>query len=310
MGALVNFSLRNIKGTYFWSLEETTAASWVPMIADSYTTDQPHEIHRWLGGVPAMAKWAGERVRGKLVDSDLTVISDKFQSTLTFDVDDMRRDKTGQILRRISELGAKAATLPQRLFTTLLEGAHVSGTAYDGSAFFANSHTVGTVDNLRAPSATTPAAPTSAEMSAAILDAIQGLYSNMDETGDPANEFAKSFMIMVPTNMWQPLIAALKDVFTSAGVSNTLQSAMGMGLTITPVVNPRLTGTTSFYTARTDAPLKTALWQEESIGGESFKTLGMDSDNAFWRDEVAFGAKRIAQAALGRFELMTKSTFA
>ena len=237
-------------------------------------------------------------------------MSDKFDSTLSFDVDDMRRDKTGQIMRRVAELGMKAGTLEQRLFTALLEGGTASGTAYEGSAFFANSHAVGTVDNLLAPArAGAIGEVTTAEMVAAILECVQSQMGFVDETGDPMNEFARSFLVMVPTSLWQVGMAALKDVFTSAGVSNSL---LNTGLNIEIVVNPRLTtATDNFYCFRTDAPVKAGIWQEEVLGGgEAFKSLGMDSDNAFWRDEVAFGAKRIAQSALGRFELATKSVFA
>lgn len=305
-GQFSSFSLRNVEGSYFWSLEETQAASWVPLLSNMFTTDQPYEIYKWLGSAPAMAAWRGERKRSGLGDYELTVVSDKYDSTLAFDVDDMRRDKTGQIVRRVSEMGQKAATLPQRLFTTLLEA---NGTSYDGSNFFANSHNTGTVDNNLTYAAATGTQPTSAEMSGAILEAIQAMYGFLDDSGDPCNEFAQQFMVMVPTNYWQPLVAALKDVFTSAGVSNTLQSATGMGLSVTPVVNPRLSATDKMYTFRTDAPVKCGIWQEEELGGEAFKTLGVDSDNSFWRDEVAFGAKRIGQAALGRFELGALTTF-
>jgi hypothetical protein len=307
-GQYSSLSLRNIQGSYFWALEETQQASWVGDIANYYTTDQPYEIYKWLGGAPAMTEWRGERVRSSLGDYDLSVVSDKYQSTLSFDVDDMRRDKTGQILRRIAEMGQKAATLPQRLYTTLIES---NPTAYDGSAFYADSHTVGTVDNLLAPAAATPTDPTSSEMATAILDSIQAIVGFKDELGDPCNEFATSFMVMVPTSMMAAITAALKDVFTSAGVSNTLIAAQGMGISIKPVVNPRLTSSSTFYTFRTDAPVKACIWQEEALqGGEAFKSLGMDSDNAFWRDEVSFGAKRIASAAMGRYELSTKSVFA
>jgi len=307
-GQYSSLSLRNIQGSYFWALEETQQASWVNDIANYYNTDQPYEIYKWLGGAPAMTEWRGERVRSSLGDYDLTVVSDKYQATLSFDVDDMRRDKTGQILRRVSEMGQKAATLPQRLYTTLIES---NPTAYDGSNFYADSHNVGTVDNNLSASATAPTDPTSAEMATAVLDSIQAMVGFTDENGDPCNEFATSFLVMVPTSMMAAITAALKDVFTSAGVSNTLIAAQGMGITIKPVVNPRLTSSSVFYTFRTDAPVKACIWQEESLeGGEAFKSLGMDSDNAFWRDEVSFGAKRIASAAMGRFELSTKTTFA
>ena len=304
-GQFASFSLRSVKGQYFLRLEETQAASWVPKIANMFTTDQPYEIHKWLGGAPAMSQWRGERVRDALGDYDLTVVSDKFDATLSFDVDDIRRDKTGQIMQRVGEMGTKAATLPQRLFSTLLAA---NPTAYDGTNFFATSHSVGTVNNLLAPARAGGAGTvTSAEMSAAILQSVQGMLANMDDTGDPSNEFASNFLVMVPTTLWQVAVAALKDVFTSAGVSNTL---LNTGMNIEVVVNPRLAATDHFYMFRTDANIKACIWQEEELAGEAFKTLGLDSDNAFWRDEISFGAKRIAQSALGRFELASKSVFA
>tara|TARA_Y100001973_G_scaffold85713_1_gene127967 strand:- start:1071 stop:2003 length:933 start_codon:yes stop_codon:yes gene_type:complete len=307
-GQYSSLSLRNIQGQYFWALEETEEASWTTDVSDYYTTDQPYEIYKWLGGAPAMTEWRGERVRSTLGDYDLSVVSDKFQSTLSFDVDDMRRDKTGQILRRVAEMGQKAATLPQRLFTTLIES---NPQSYDGANnFFADSHAVGTVDNNLTFNASDHTNVTSAEMSDAMLEAIQAIVGFKDENGDPCNEFASSFLVMVPTALMSVLTAALKDVFTSAGVSNTLIAAQGMGMTIKPVVNPRLTSDVKFYTFRTDAPVKAGIFQEEALEtGESFKSLGMDSDNAFWRDEVSFGAKRIAQSALGRYELATLTTF-
>jgi phage major head subunit gpT-like protein len=304
-GSLSGLSLRNIKGTYFWNLEETARKAWTSTLAQDVTSDQSHEIHKWLGGVPAQQVWDGERRRKSLTDFDLTVVNDKFESTLTFDMDDVRRDKTGQILRRVSELGQKAATLPQRLFTTLLGTAH-SDLGYDGAAFFANAHNHGgTVDNLLVPTAAAPATPTSAEMEGAILGSVQAMMGFTDDRGDPANEFATAFTVMVPTNHWQASMAALKNDFTSAGVSNTL---VNTGLQISVVVNPRLADTAAFYTFRTDAPVKAMIWQEESVGAEQFKTLGMDSDEAFWRDSISMGTKRIGQAALGRFELAAKST--
>tara|TARA_R110000796_G_scaffold229663_1_gene347050 strand:+ start:8441 stop:9373 length:933 start_codon:yes stop_codon:yes gene_type:complete len=308
--SLATFSLKNIQGTYFWGLEETQKAGWVDLLANTYKTTQPHEIHKWLGGAPAMKEWRGERVRDKLGDYDLTVISEKFESTLPFELDDWRREKTGQSLLRVREMGQKAGTLEQRLFTSLLNSNSGAGpTAYDGSAYFANSHSVGTVDNISTSNIVAPAAPTNAEMSDAIMLSIQQMMGHVDETGDPMNEFARSFMVMVPTNMWAATIGGIGDTFSAAGVSNTLAGLVARGLSITPVINPRLSDTAKFLTFRTDAPVKAGIWQEEDLGPESFKTLGADSDNAFWRDEIVFGAKRIAQAAMGRYELANRHDF-
>lgn len=296
-------SSRAIKGNYFLALEETMAASWLPLVVNSYTTDQLHEIYKWLGGVASMKKFRGERVRDSLAEYDLTVIGDKYENTLAFKVDDVKRDKTGAIMRKVGEMGMKAATLGQRLFTTLLEA---NPTAFDGTSFFANSHTAATLDNLRAP-AMAGAAPTAEEFANGVNDALTAMFDALDDSGDPMNEFAREFLVMIPTELRAVAHSALKDTFLAAGVSNPL---INQDVTIKLATNPRLTGATTFFTFRTDLPTKVGIWQEEDIGSEAFKTLGVDSDGAFWRDEIAFGCKRIANAALGRFELATKSTFA
>lgn len=308
MGALQSLSYRNVRGNYFLALEDRTMKSWVPKIANMVTSDQPLEVYKWLGQAPNMKKWAGERERQKLRDSGLTVVNDKFTATIEADIDDVQMDQTGQLMMRVKDLGAKAATLPDRLFSTLIEA---NGTAYDGAAFFASHSTWGTVANDISASGTgAPDTPTSAEMSAAVLKSIQTMMGFTDENGDPVNEDAMSFLIMVPVKYWSAAKAALQNDFTSAGVSNTLKNA---GVTIEVVANPRLSGAASsagrrMYTFRTDANIRAMLWQERQLD-DAFKTLGAESENGFWKDTVAFGAKRVGQAALGRFELAARTTF-
>jgi len=305
-GGLVGLSPRNIIGTYFWALEETQAASWVNLIATKLTVTQPTELSKWLSSVPAMQKWTGERRMKALKDFELSIIPDKFENTLGFDVDDVRRDQTGQVALKIRELAQKAATLEQRLFTTLLE-ANANG--YDGAAFFADTHLHGgTVDNNLSYTCTAPDTPTSAEMVGAILASIQAILGFTDDSGDPANEFAKQFVVMVPTKFWSATKAALMNDFTSAGVSNTLKTMND--ISIVPVVNVRLNGTAvaagrRFYVFRTDAPIKPCIWAEETIG-DGFKTQDENSFDGFWKDRIAMGAKRIANGVLGRFEMCAR----
>ncbi len=299
-GSLSGLSMRNVRGNYFNALEETQAAGWASAIAESFTTDQPHELYKWLQSVPAPQKWKGERGRTQLREFGLSVVSDKFESTLEFDVDDVRRDKTGQIVKRVRELGMKAGTLPQRLLTAAILA---NATGWDGAAHFADTHSHGgTCDNNVGATATAPDAPTGLEMSTAILGAIQAMLGYTDDRGDPANEFARSFLVMVPVKYWAAAVAARDNAYLTNGVSNTLKNA---GVQIELAVNPRLPGTADaagrrFYVFRTDAPVKPAIWQEESIP-DAFKTLGEESADGFWRDMVAVGSKRIVQAALASF---------
>lgn len=301
MGALQSISYRNIRGTYFLDYERRTQASWVQVVANMVKTDQPLEVYKWLKAAPNMKKWAGERTRQKLGDQGLTIVNDKYESTIEVDIDDLQMDKTGQIMNRVRDLSAKAATLPERLLTTLLVA---NGTSYDGTAFFASSHTASTVDNLHTANITDPAAPTAAEMSAAIMTLAQGMFAALDENGDPMNGDMQELALMVPVKYWGASIAALQNEFTASGVSNTLKNA---GMKFSLHVNPRLTAD-SFYGFRADAGVRALLFQERDID-DAFKTLGADSEHGFWKDTVAFGVKRVGAAALGRFELAARHDF-
>lgn len=309
-GALSSLGFRNVRGQYFFEYQTRGAASWINDAASIFDTDSPYELYKFLGMPPVMSEWTGERKRQQLTDFGLTVVSKKFESTIEVDVDDLRRDKTGQALMRVRDMAAKAATLPERVLTPLLEA---NGTGYDGVAFFATTHAVGssgTLSNaITVTGITDPDNPTTAEMVTVILKAVQQAYLFNDDRGDPINEDATRFMVMVPVKYWAATRGALFNEFSSTGASNTLLNA---GVTIVPRVNPRLNNTTGtggrrIYVFRTDANIRALLWQDEVIG-DAFKTLGEDSDNGFWRDTVAFGAKRIGQGALGRWELAVRAT--
>lgn len=311
-GALSSLGFRNIKGNYFATFTEREQASWVTDVATMLTTDAPYELYKFLGMPPVMSKWTGERKRQQLSDYGIPVVNDKYESTVEVDIDDLRRDKTGQIMARIRDMAAKAATLPQRVLTPLIEG---NGTGYDGVAFYATTHSVGSsgtqINDITVSGASTPDVPTTAFMVDAILRGIQQTFLFLDDRGDPINGDAGAFTIMVPVKYWAAATAAIKNDFVTNAVTNTLKNA---GLAVKVQVNPRLNGTAAaagrrIYVFRTDANIRALLWQDEDIS-DGFKTLDANSDNGFWRDSAAFGAKRIGQGALGRWELSTRVNIA
>lgn len=311
-GGLKGLGHRNVQGNYFMRYGEEMARLWYPRIVTSFTTDQDHEIFKWLGNVANPRKWTGERQRTSLTDYGITLIGDKFELTVEADVDDVRRDKTGQILRRIGEMGRKMASLPQRLISTLLSD---NPTAYDGLPMFSNAHVVGKSgtqsNDITHSGVTAPDAPTSEEMAQAILAGIQNMIGLLDDQGDPINEGARQFLIVGPTKYMNAAAAALKNEYTSAGVSNTIQAS---DFQISWATNPRLSGAASaagrrFYIFREDAELRSILWQEENIP-DAFKSQDANSGSGFWQDKLAWGSKRIVTTAPGRFELAQRVTLA
>lgn len=306
-GGLKGLGYRNVQGNYFMRYDDMMGKLWYPRIVTEYSTDQDHEIFKWLGNVPNPRKWEGERQRSSLTDYGITVIGDKFELTVEADVDDVRRDKTGQILKRIGEMGSKMATLPQRLITTLIEA---NATAYDGLPFYSATHEVGNSgvqsNDITVSGLANPDAPTSEEMSRVILEGIKSLIGLKDDHGDPANEGAQKFLVVGPVKYMNVAAAALKNEFTSAGVSNTIRST---DFQIDWATNARFTGTAAaagrrIYIFREDTELRSILWQKERIS-DAFM-----SEFDFWNDKLAWGGKDIVAAAPGRFELTNRINLA
>lgn len=306
MGPNSGLSFRQIRGAYFLAYE-SGMASWVPAVANMFPSDQPYEEYKWLESAPALEEWKGERSRKQLKEFLIRCVNKKYSSTLEFDVDDVQRDKTGQITRRIAELGTKASELPERLLTALLEA---NGVGYDGANFFAASHSHGgTVNNLFTHTCTAPDTPTQAEMAAAILKVLSGMAGFTDDAGEPLNQNAKNFAVIVPTKFAAATWAAVRDQFLAAGQNNNLRSA---DWNVQVYVNARLTGTAAaagrrFYVHRTDAAIRSLIFQEHDVGNRALQVHGGENtDMGFWKDGMAVGPKRIAGATLGRFELAAR----
>lgn len=314
MGAAAILSSRAIRGMFYKRLEEATRASWVGRIGNEFTTDQGSEDYNFLGQVPALKEWIGARRKKEPTGYGITIKSKKFEASVEFSVDDLRRDKTPQVRARIRDLATRAAVLPQKLFTDLLT---TNGNGYDGVAFFGDRSaltTGGQINNDRDGTSdaaildiTTPTAPTSADMSAAILLGVKTLLSALDDEGEPENAMAQRFVVMVPINLWDVAVAARTNEFTSAGVSNTMRAILERGLSIDLVVNPRLTNGAQFYVFREDSEVRSLIWQDEVSA--DLDELAEGSDYEFFNDAHVYGVKRIGNGGYGMPEMACRLTF-
>jgi len=309
MGMLNALTNRAIRGMFYHRLEEAGTASWASLIGNMFTSDQPSETYSFAGMSPALTAWRGSRRRIEPKPFSTTIVNDKFEASIGINKDDLRRDKTGQVRIRINELATRAAQLPQKVFTTLLEG---NGNAYDGAAYFSDrsASTVSRVNNAQTDSSIVdPLNVTTAEMSKVIMKAISIIMSAKDDQGEPLNEFARKFCVMVPTLYWTATVGALRDVFTSASGANTLVSVAAQGIEIVPVLNSRLTVPTStgvFYVFRTDSEAKPLIWQDEVEA--DLTSLEDGSDHAFFNNEYVYGVERIGNGGLGMPEHACRMT--
>lgn len=297
---------REVRGMFFHALEEATKRLWVSQVAHEFPSDQAQEIYRFVGQSPALGAWIGQRRAVSLDQQKITVVNRLFEAGIAIKLQDLQRDKTGQLRIRIGDLGKRAATLPQQLISTLLLG---GGTAYDGIAFYGDRtgvKTGGQIDNRLVPTAVAPASPTVAEMATALLAAAEALVGTLDDQDQPLNEDATAFTVMVPPNMSAALAGALKNEFVAAGESNTVL-AQG-AWTFNPIVNARLKSQTAvMHIFRADADVKALIWQEEGPTQLSSKAEGSDYEHDNHAHE--YGVVRSGEVAYGEPGMATKNTF-
>jgi phage major head subunit gpT-like protein len=320
MTEILKFTSRAIIGTFYQTLEAGLAGSWMPPVSFLVTSQQKVEHYKWLGMAPAVRQWiAGRHPQGLRADA-YSLENLKFEATLDLEVDDLNRDKTGQIMLRVREMADRVNEHWEVLGSAALALGE-SALCYDGQAFFSAAHVEGKsgtqtnlltateVPQLEVVSAT---APTPAEMAQAILGCIAYQYGYKDDQGLPMNGQARNFLVQVPLGLYVPAIAAVSaPVIASASgtgaVDNLLIKAMNANaLTVRVVVNPLLEWTENFVVLRTDARAKPLIRQEEYGVKMSAKAEGSEYEHDF--DRHQYGIKASRNVGYGYWQYAVKAT--
>ena len=289
-------SSRAIIGEYFARLDQAVGLDWVQSLSRLFTSDQLSEDYKWLGQSPAMREWIGGRHAKGFSDNSLTIKNKHFEATLEIDVDDLRRDKTGQVLARIGELADRTNAHWASLLSTLIGNAD-STVCYDGEFFFDTDHTEGenttnqdndiTVDISALPTTNSGVitAPSVGEMQASILKGIQQILGFLDNQSEPMNENASNFMVFVPTALWNVARASVTMPLIDRGESNVLVGTSDLSITVH--ADARSSWTDSFAVFRTDSSMPPFIRQEEKP--VSISAIAEGSEHEFKNNEHIYG---------------------
>ena len=301
-------SSRAVIGMYYEALAATSNIGWVDAISNYFTSDQSSEIYPWVGMPPALREWIGGRnAKGFRTDS-IEIKNKHFEATLEIALKDMRRDKTGQLRARLAEFSQRGQAHFASLLSTLIVNGG-SSVCYDGQYFFDTDHaegSSGTLSNsIQTDISALPAdvhgsttAPSKQEMLQSMIASISQMFTFKDDQGEPINETASAFHIMVPVGLFPAASSAL---------SSTNQVGPGMftvdGYQIILSVNPRLTAaswTDQFVTFRTDGSIKSLIRQEET--SPALKVKDENSEFAFDNDAIQLGIDTWRNVGYGRWQ--------
>ena len=314
-----SLGVKGIIGRFYATLEQYMGSSWIDMISMLFTSDQASETYKWLGQVPAMREWLGDKQAKGFRDDGITLANKEFEATLEILRKWLRRDKTGQIGIRIGELADRAGGHWEELLSTLIINGtgDTSGLCYDGQYYFDDDHAEGesgtqknllTATEVPALDVTTATKPTAAEAADAILGVIAYMMTIKDDRGKPMNSHARKWVVQTGPVLWAALAPAVYSGRVASGESNKLLAIIeNSDLEIAVVANPYLTAfTTQFATFRVDAPAKALIRQEEVP--VQMKVLGADSEHAFKTRKMLFSAEATRNVTYGYWQYASHAT--
>ncbi len=271
MGAEL-LSSRDVIGRYFLALEQNPFPSWVDGISMPFMSDKASEKYAWLGQSPAMREFIGGLQAKGFTEYDLEIFNKEFEATLEPTNKDLRRDKTGQLMIRINELAQRTNSHWPSLLSALILTAE-SGLAYDGQYFFDTDHLSGksgtqsnklSIDISALPTSVHGSItyPSIGEMANCIMQAISQIVGQLDDQGEPLNEMAQKFLVMVPISLMSVAQSATTQKIIGNHEGNIAASQDDFEIKVAG--NARLKSLTERFSVwRTDGQIKPLIRQEE-----------------------------------------------
>ena len=98
--------------------------------------------YKWLGQIPRMKEWIGEREVQSLAAYDYLIKNKKFEMTIGVPREDIEDDKYGVYAPLFASMGESASLHPDELvFGAMMDGFEAA--CYDGKPFFSGEHKLG-----------------------------------------------------------------------------------------------------------------------------------------------------------------------
>ena len=117
------------------------AASQRAIVATTVPSSTKSEEYGWLGKVPGMREWLGDRVIQNVASHDYTIKNRDFELTVGVDKNDILDDNVGVYTPLMEEMGRSVEAHPDELVWALLKAGFVTA-CYDGQNYFDTDHPV------------------------------------------------------------------------------------------------------------------------------------------------------------------------
>lgn len=250
------------------------------------------EEYKWLGKVPRMREWVGDRVVQNLAAYGFEIKNKPFEATVGVDREDIEDDAIGLYNPIIQALGESAALHPDELIFALLMAGFTS-LCYDGQYFFDEDHQDGggPVQSNKGTAA----------LSATAYSAARAQMMSLKDEHGRSLHIVPNLLVVSPSNdeTGREIIYAERN---SAGATNVNKGTAEL------LVVPALSENADYwFLMDTTKPVKPLIFQRRKK--PEFTALDKATDeNVFMRKEYLYGVDSRDNAGYGLWQLVYGST--
>lgn len=236
------------------------AQPFYPSVCTVVQSNGSDEKYAWLGDVPSVREWLGDRVFKEMRAADYTIVNKHWEDSLLVPKTNIADDRMGLYDTLFAQLGQRAALHPDKLLMeTIVAG--TSTACFDGQFFFDTDHSwgdSGSQSNDLTYAAATGTTPTEAEFKLAFEQAVAAMLGFVDDRGEPLNQptvgAMNDLMVLTPVAMYATAVKAVE----AAIIGNNSNVQVWRPRV---VASPFLTDASAFYTFYTGSPLKPFVFQ-------------------------------------------------
>lgn len=306
---------RDLIADFYPRLEAANETLWANEVSTLVNSDRATEEYGWLGQVPQLRKWQGGRAEEPLNKYTLSITNDIFEATLPISVEDLRRDKTGQIRQRVSDLAVRAATHWNEILGTLIVNgeAGTSMLAYDGQFFFDTDHAESgtsqtndlTATEVPAANVSTTSTLTTTEAADVITQTMAYMMSLTDDKGEPINQGPTNVTILcTKVGHYNGIKTALglNNLGTGSGNNNPLLAWNDFPVRVHYVTAARMTAADKLYFFFGNNGMGNAPLIRQSEVDVQTQLIGAGSEEEFKNNRHLFGVKAVRGVGYGMWQ--------
>ncbi|MCM0709059.1 Mu-like prophage major head subunit gpT family protein [Faecalicatena sp. BF-R-105] len=264
-------------------------------VAMEVNSESSQEVYTWLGAMPSMREWIGDRIVKALAQYDYTIKNKDFELTVSIPVNAVMDDTYGVYSPVFQDLGYSAKRNPDKLIFSLFPKGF-SEKCFDGKPFFSDSHK----DKLGGKNA--------------LIQSNKGTYKLT-----PDSYGAARAQMMALTNYEGDSLCIIPDLLVVAPQKEAMARRILLSEEINdetnpykgtaePLVVPELSANPEqWFLLCTKRPIRPFIFQNRQKPEFAAKNRSED-DNVFFQNEYIYGVKSRCNAGYGLWQLAFGST--